>query len=260
MRFVPKQLHKTSDISRGDHSRYTFLKNTASLVIVLGSLYLILGLLGEFLALTIPESWEARLLPAGGFDSSVETPEFLEARAVFDRLIQDLELRPLPYELFLSDEETPNAFAIPGGGVGITSGMLDQLESEIGMAMVLGHELGHQQHRHHLRRMGRSLIHQVAFSFLFGNTGNSLMQTTLTAGELRYSRRQEMEADGFGLKLVYRIYGRTDGCLEFFEILQEDPDSDLSPWTAFLLTHPLTGDRIASLRELQYTLSSPDLQ
>ncbi len=65
MKFVPKPLRKTSDISRGDHSRYGFLKNTLSVFIVIGSLYLILCLMGEIVALTIPESWEARLLPAG---------------------------------------------------------------------------------------------------------------------------------------------------------------------------------------------------
>jgi predicted Zn-dependent protease len=173
-----------------------------------------------------------------------------EVLAIFDKLIEDSNLRPYPYRLLILRDGTPNAFALPGGTVTLTTGLLDLVETEIGRALVLGHELGHLQHRHGLKRLGRSLLLAGAMSLVGMDSSDLLRQSPMLA-EMQHSRAQEEESDTFGLALVYAKYGTTDGALEFFEDinrLQGDHENgmlrDMKSW---LQTHPLTEDRLDNL-------------
>jgi predicted Zn-dependent protease len=144
----------------------------------------------------------------------------------------------------------PNAVAVPGGGVGVTQGLLDRVQTETGLAMVLAHELGHHQHRHALKRIGRGLIFTIALGLILGGDVASVAQIGLDVAETSYSRGQETESDEFGLRRLFQTYGTTEGCLEFFEMMQKEFETDSQRWMAFFSTHPLTSERIAHLREL----------
>lgn len=254
MKFVPKQLRETADISRGDRSLRSFLLNSLSVLIVLGSLYLGLGLLADLTAEWLPERWEVRIfskLPEGEPEDS---PRFDRASALFDALLGTAELRPLDYHLFLLDLDQPNAVAIPGGAVGITAELLERVESEIGLATVLAHELGHHQGRHNLKQLGRTLLLRSALALLFKGGGGSMAGISLTLAESSHSRHQETEADEFALRMVRDHFGHTEGSLEFFELIHEEYESDGGKWGAFLSTHPLTQDRIDHLRQMEREL------
>lgn len=255
MKFVPKQLKETADISRGATSWQTFLKNVLSVIVVLGVLYFLLGVAADFAATHIPDHWEARMFSAKFGESDHDLPEFRRAQALFERLVQQPGLRPLPYKFFLLHISQPNAVAIPGGAVGVSPALLKTVTSETGLAFVLGHELGHHQGRHSLKRLGRGLLLQGVVAILFGESGTSVLQASLHLAESSYSRQQEREADEFGLRLVYRAFGHTKGCLEFFEEIQKEHESGTPRWSALLASHPYTPDRIAYLRELQESLS-----
>ncbi len=257
MKFVPRRLRRTADESRGRSTWHGFLKNVISVAIVFAALYLALGLLADLVASTIPDRWEARIFESVP-ETPLETADKLErATKVLERLKAHGELRDLPYRLFLIPSPQPNALALPGGSVGLTSGLLDSVESELGLAAVLGHELGHHQGRHSLKRLGRALIYRVTIGILFGARGPSLVDRSLELAESSYSRRQEFEADEFGLKLVHRAYGNTEGSLEFFELVLRDHEKNSSDWGTFLDSHPLTSERIANLKRLQATLDRP---
>ena len=253
MKFVPKEIKDTADISRGKRTWKGFFKNLLSVLIVLGLIYVLLGFVADIIASNIPEEWEAKL-------TMWEIPEsdggekFQRAKLIFEKLTQNSNLRPLPYKLFLLDMDVPNAVAVPGGSVGITRGLLKLVESEIGLATVLGHELGHHQKRHCLKKLGRTLIFKATMLVLFGKDGSSVMDVSLGLAESSHSRDQEREADDFGLRLVFKAYGNTDGCLEFFEMIQQQYELDTSPWHELMASHPPTEDRIDYLRELQGTL------
>jgi predicted Zn-dependent protease len=253
MRFVPKRLEKTADISRGDTSWQSFLKNVASVLIACIVGYLLLGALGELLARTIPDRWEARLFSS--LESVSASGDLERAEKIFQRMLEVPGLRPLPYRLFLVPTSEPNAFAVAGGAVGLTQGLLDDVESDAGLALVLGHELGHHQGRHPLRRIGRVLVFSVARAMLFGGQDTPLVDQSLALAESSYSRRQESEADAFGLRLVHEIYGQTEGSLEFFELIRAAQGNEELRWAAFVRSHPLTADRIAELRTLQLALN-----
>ncbi len=119
----------------------------------------------------------------------------------FDRLIRISELRPLLYTLVYWDESSPNAFAVPGGGVIVTQGLLDTVTNETALAFVLGHELGHHQHRHTLRGIGRGLLISLVFNYIFGSTGGDVVSGVVKLAELGHSRHDERQADDFGFRL-----------------------------------------------------------
>ncbi|MCP3977824.1 MAG: M48 family metalloprotease [bacterium] len=251
MKFVPKRLERTADVSRGDTTWVSFLKNALSVVIVFALGYLALGLLADLLAHSIPDRWEARIWGPTTL-TPPETEEWDRARETFERLVAHGDLRDLPYELSMALTHDPNAFALPGGAVTLTKGLIESVESEAGLAFVLAHELGHHEQRHALRRIGRRLVFSVARGLLFDANPTSVVDATLHLAESGYSRRQETEADEFGLRLVHEVYGDTQGCLEFFEQIEESPDER---WVAFARSHPLTSERIDTLRRLQAELS-----
>ena len=254
MKFVPKELEETADISRGGVTKRKFFRNLSGVILAFGLLYLILGLIAKLIAARIPESWEAKLFKNKIKYDKTNSKAFHKAQVIFDHLLQNPELRPLPYQLILLELSVPNAIAIPGGYVGVTSKLLEEITSEGGLAMVLGHELGHHQKRHGLERLGRQLLLVAVPSLLFGNSLNNFVTNTLQLAELRYSREQEREADEFGLKLVHKTLGHTQGCLDFFELVQKDYESGSKRWQALFATHPYTTTRIEHLRALQESL------
>ena len=143
----------------------------------------------------------------------------------------------------------PNAFAFPGGTIGLTTGLLDTLEGTAALTFVLGHELGHFHQRDHLRGLGRAVGGGIAMAMLFGGEmGNRQFANTFTHILSRsYSRDQEEGADLFGLGLAFRTYGETEGCDQLFRVLQE---SDETPeWAYMLSTHPAPAQRIEQLRK-----------
>jgi predicted Zn-dependent protease len=169
------------------------------------------------------------------------------ARSILDQLIQDPAVPKLPYRLILLNNPSPNAFAFPGGTIGLTSGLLNTLDSQAALTFVLGHELGHFQQRDHLRGLGRAIGGSIAFAIIFGGEmGNSQFSDTFTHILSRsYSRDQEDGADLFGLGLAFRVYGETEGCDQLFKVLQE---SDKTPeWAYMLSTHPAPSERIEQL-------------
>ena len=103
--------------------------------------------------------------------------------------------RPLPHRLFLVPISEPQRLRgpppPPPGGGGGGGGGLDDVESEAGLALVLGHELGHHQARHTLKRTGRALVFSVARALLSGAHDTSLIDRSVAIADSSCSRRQE---------------------------------------------------------------------
>lgn len=122
----------------------------------------------------------------------------------------------MPYNIYLSKNKTPNAFAVPGGHIVVKQGLLELVKSDIGSAMVLAHELGHHQYRDPLRGMGQSLSKSLIVSLFMGGQSTFIrLVTDLVSSS--YSREQELRADRFGFGLVSSTFHRTAGAFEFFE-------------------------------------------
>lgn len=248
MKFVPKQLVDTDDASRGKATPRTIAKDVLAVILFLIVAYVVLGWIGILVAEFIPDSWERKLGQISHKESVTLKPTnvLYRAQVLLDRLREGESLRELDYRLIRLPIKGANAVAVPGGWIGVSPELAKQVATDIGLAFVLAHELGHHQYRHALRALGRSLLLYSAAA-LFGGNANFLT-SALDISESRYSRKQEREADEFALRLVHRKFGTTDGATEFFRWVSGHHTEHRVQ--KYFGTHPLTEDRIAYLREL----------
>jgi predicted Zn-dependent protease len=125
------------------------------------------------------------------------------------RLAKDSERPNLPWTFRVVDDPVVNAFALPGGYIYVTRGLLSHLTSEAELVSVLGHEIGHVTGRHSVEQMSKQQLAQiglVAGMILrpeLANYGN-LAQTGLSLMFLKYGRDDERQADDLGLKYMAR--------------------------------------------------------
>jgi predicted Zn-dependent protease len=158
-----------------------------------------------------------------------------------------------PYELRVGilEDEAPNAVALPGGAILVTSTLLDAIESKNELAFVLGHEIGHLKNRDHLRRLGRGVTIALLLSSVTGSTkGIAAPRIFDLAGQLTgrsFDRDEERAADRVGLELVYAEYGDVSGAIDFFKRLPERGGGLTGDLANYFETHPLNDDRVEAL-------------
>jgi Zn-dependent protease with chaperone function len=253
VKITPRQPQQTADISAGRGTAGRELALLAgSAFLLLAGLYFAIGWVVDAAVTWISYEREAKLLGKADFVPDGRTPKpGLEERPrkVLEKLIQDPAVPPLPYSIKVIEMPEPNVFAFPGGTIGVTTGLLDQFKEEVELGFVIGHELGHFKNRDHLRSLGRAVGMGVVTAVVFGGEMGDVTVTRLIPYvlERRYSRQQEDLADRFGVQLVRRVYGRSDGIDKLFQILKKE--SAIPGWAYMFSTHPAPESRIDALRE-----------
>jgi beta-barrel assembly-enhancing protease len=150
----------------------------------------------------------------------------------------------------ISCDGTPNAVALPGGGIVLNKGLLEEIKTEEGMAFVLAHEMGHLVQRHHMRGLSMGFL-QIVLSWIFP------MDTVAVWGLLEklftsaYSREQEATADLYALKVMKKLYGDVQGAEEFFENIKNHPQEKFHRALWLTSSHPVTEDRIQTIKNHQ---------
>ncbi|MGH7214128.1 MAG: M48 family metalloprotease [Tepidisphaeraceae bacterium] len=160
----------------------------------------------------------------------------------------------LPWQFRVLNSEQINAFAVPGGYIYITQGLLFHLQNEAQLAGILGHEAGHIAHRHSVEQMQRAQGTQgvavvadiVGGIFGVGGVGD-VAGIVGSLSLMSYGRGQEKEADMSGLEYMTRSGYNPRGLVQAMEILQEAGGGGGGP--DFLSTHPNPGNRIEYLSE-----------
>lgn len=186
------------------------------------------------------------------------TPEnmrskFATAQGLLDKMLATQKTRALNYQLHYSQSKEPNAFALPGGAITLTQGLLTSLETDMGLAMVIAHELGHHQHRDALKSMGRRIFLALTVSVIFGGQ-SSLISFATNFAEASNSREQETAADAYGIKLIYSTFRDTRDSLEFFENLAKNNNSQLEKYASMFSSHPYSKDRYDHLKSMEQQL------
>jgi predicted Zn-dependent protease len=178
-------------------------------------------------------------------------------------LARDSERPSIPWSFEVVDDPTPNAFALPGGPVFVTRGLLGLMNSEAELATVLGHEIGHITARHSVSMLSRAQIAQIGLV-----AGMVLMPSLAQFGELagsglqvlflRYGRDAERQADdlGFGYALK-KNYDVRDMVNVFAALQRIGEASGQSPLPAWLSTHPDPGSRIQRIQQKIGELQQP---
>lgn len=169
------------------------------------------------------------------------------------------------------DSRLLNAFAVPGGVVGVNAGLFTTAPNEDEFASVLAHELGHLAQRHYARRMERveetqlptmaaMLAGMVLAAGGGGSAGIAAMMGTQAAfiqDQLAYSRRFEQEADRVGLSAMAKAGYDPQAMPEMFRTLQKLSALQGGNPPEFLLTHPVTESRISDTQARADQLTSP---
>lgn len=244
------------DLPENNVTRVHPLKELATLVLGIAlatvALTLVVAFTLDSVVRVLPPSWEARIFSGMWTDlERTDDPRAAAVGALLAELAAEWPGNPYEVRLFVMDSAEPNAFALPGGAVGVTRGLLDAVGSENELAFVLGHELGHFSGRHHLRGISRSLsVALVLGAATGGSSGTLLTQWVSEVTQLGFARDHEREADRFGLELVARRYGHIAGAMDFFEKLPGDAGGPTGRMGAWLATHPGSPRRIADLRAL----------
>jgi predicted Zn-dependent protease len=185
--------------------------------------------------------------------AELEDPRTNRVQALLDRLAMRWPENPYAFRVSVLDQSEPNAFALPGGRIVITRGLLDSVSSESELAFVLGHEIGHFKQRDHLRDLGRGIALSIAISALdLGGAGGALDLLSGATGiaDRNFDRSQESGADEIGLELVWREYGNVSGALNFFDRFPRATSRLEKQFQSYLATHPIHSDRVESLREM----------
>jgi predicted Zn-dependent protease len=179
--------------------------------------------------------------------------------AVGARLARYANRKEIRYRFHLVDMEAPNTFALPGGLVYITRGLLALIESEDELAGILAHEIGHIESRHATRRLQALAPFAIlnAPAKLLGSVAPTLGQIaeipSALAGGLAisaYSRSQEHEADKVGAALAAAAGWRPDALADALNVLEAEHNlsKEARGMPTFFTTHPTTPDRVTKVR------------
>ncbi len=164
------------------------------------------------------------------------------------------------WEFVVFEDETPNAFCLPGGKVGIFTGILKYTKDESGLAVVISHEVAHALLRHAGERMSQSMVAQlgglalgVAMSGQNPYAAQAAQQAYglgATVGVLLpYSRKQELEADEVGLILMAQAGYDPEAAVGFWERMVAGSRGKPKP-PPFLSTHPTDQRRIQEIQRM----------
>ena len=177
---------------------------------------------------------------------------------VGQRLARKSHRPDLKYHFTVVNESSPNAFALPGGYIAITRGLLANLSNEAELAAVLGHEIGHVTARHSLQGMQRSsllgvgvgLLGQLAGSSRYGDLATQVGGVAANLIDKRYSREQESEADRLGIDYMVRAGYDPVGAIQLQEYFYREVEKGADPqWLNGLFrSHPFSAERLAANR------------
>lgn len=162
------------------------------------------------------------------------------------------ERGPWEYRFHVIESKEINAFGLPGGTVFLFTGLYDRLETEDQLAALLGHELTHIRKEHWAHMAGEQAKREAALAAILGLTRagrvwQNVAGITDTLLTLRYSRKDEDQADAEGLKNVLVAEYNPQGMLDLFHSLIAAAGNHEGP--AFLTDHPLTDRRIQRTQE-----------
>ncbi|MBB5185967.1 putative Zn-dependent protease [Zhongshania antarctica] len=175
------------------------------------------------------------------------------------RLASHSELKDRRLETVIVDNATINAFAVPGGVVGVHNGIFLYTDNEAQLAGVLAHEIAHLSQRHFSRSMDNAkqstiptlagLLAGVVLAATAGaDAGIAAITATQAAAldsQLRFSRQHEQEADRLGMETLSKANMDPNGIPSMFVNMNANRRYARSKPPEFLLTHPLTDSRIS---------------
>jgi predicted Zn-dependent protease len=190
----------------------------------------------------------------------------IETEPVLDRYINDLGFRLLAgldnrvrdYRFFIVRDDSVNAFALPGGFIGVNRGLINQARSQHQLASVMAHEIAHVRLMHGMDMLRKSsevnsatlltMLAGLLLGSIDSQVGSAVLYGGMAGGQqamVNFTRENEYEADRVGIELMYQAGFDTNGMVEFFTILTRLSGTSEVGGIEYLRTHPLGNNRIA---------------
>jgi predicted Zn-dependent protease len=235
------------------------------------SLILILVILcgsfaGKAWAMTIEEEKKLGKKIFLEMERGVEFVKDPALQAFLDRmgqsLVSQLGTTPFEFRFYLINVADPNAFALPGGYIFVTTGLLTLAENEQEVAGVLSHEISHVTQRHvsqmieRSKRMSIAMLAAIIAGVLVGGGGKVSEATAAgavamaEAQVLKYTRENEVDADQNSLHYMLKAGYDPSGLITFLTKIQKVGLASAPQIPPYLLTHPVTENRISLLENL----------
>jgi predicted Zn-dependent protease len=183
-------------------------------------------------------------------------------KAVGNQLVRQVDKNPYQFTFKILDQEEPNAFALPGGHVYVSRGLLLLVKSQDELAGVLGHEISHVTLRHSAQQRKKVLpkILMVPGAIVGSVVGDEVGNPLLGAGRLlmsSYSRKQEKEADEHGIAIAARAGYKPIALASILQRIQQVVEAASGEATKFSLMddHPMTPDRMRDIEKLSASIT-----
>lgn len=163
----------------------------------------------------------------------------------------------MPYSYRALNANYLNAYTFPGGAMGVTRGILTELNDEAELAALLGHEMGHVNARHSAQRQGKGLLAQAAVLGMSLAVDSQWGALTAIAGQVgasallaSYSRDNEREADALGQEYMVKAGYPASGMARLQGLLIKEAKEEPSLLETMFSSHPMSAERMAAARQL----------
>ncbi len=167
--------------------------------------------------------------------------------SIKNKLCSDKKATPNDYHIILLNHNEVNAFALPGNYIVVFKGLIDSARSADEVAGVLGHEIGHHQEGHIMKRLVKEVGVGILLTVTGGEAGGQIIKEI--GGKLlsaSFDRSQEREADAFAVKLLQQNHIDPSGLAHFLFRLPGN-HSAMAKTTELFSTHPHSKDRAADI-------------
>ncbi|MFQ3229958.1 M48 family metallopeptidase [Reinekea sp.] len=205
-----------------------------------------------FIVRFVPLSWESRIADPFVKPFKADSAQQLELQERLNKILVAMDYQgESPIQVTIIESDEMNAFATLGGHIFVLTGLLNALESEMGLDMVLAHEAAHILHRDPIKSATGMLGISLVTALVTGNGNFAQTRGLMHSGNqllfLNNSREQERAADKAALNALIELYGHIDGAEELFLTLRNDRSTNIP---VILSSHPHPDERIDYI--LQY--------
>ena len=186
------------------------------------------------------------------------------------RILSTMGPQPFDYRFFVIQDDQLNAFAVPGGSIFFFTGLIEKAKTTSEIAGVLGHEIVHVKGHHMARQSGPDAISLLGLlgAFLLARTGSgsggqaagAVGQAISATRQIAYSRQLEMEADTLGVRYMAAAGYDPKGSVGFLRILDQERALNPTDVPAYMMTHPITQERIANTELVIRSLGKTDIK
>jgi beta-barrel assembly-enhancing protease len=202
--------------------------------------------------ISLEEEWELGEQFEAELAEELDPYEDAKITEMGQRIVAETRKAELPWRFYVVEDETINAFNVPGGLVYVHSGLIE-VASDTEIAAVIGHEIGHGVARHGTQRLTQQYGLAILAGAVLGEDPGTVQEIVaqIAAGGAiaQFSQAQEFEADELGVQYMHSAGYDANGMVTLLERFIEMRDRDPGRMEQLFATHPATEERLQRVRE-----------